>query len=296
MWAICPGCSRWNLAPLEERWEAVEAAERIFRDTRQRVQSENVGLARLRDDTYLVRIGETLPGELAAWRYGRELRRRRSRYWWRAAGLVALADFGLIVLLVKRHDRSRALLHRLMPVDSPTGTEVHIQARHLQGASLTGGSSVDGLRLIIPETALLRDTGRMPRGGPSVTLEGDTARAVLSRFLVQVNRRGAAPGKLRQALELLTGAGSAEACISHLGHAAGGPKAALRFRSHFGRMIVENDGPLIPGRPAADVAALAMEMALHEESERRALDEELTTLKAAWREAEEIARIADSLP
>jgi hypothetical protein len=297
LWAVCPRCSRWNLAPLEERWEAVEAAERIFRDTRERVQSENVGLARLRDETYLVRIGAALPGELAAWRYGRELRRRRSRYWWRTAGLVALADFGLVVLLVSRHDRSRALLHQLMPTDSPTGTEVHIQARHLRGALLTGGSSADGLRLIIPGTVALPHAAGEPfRGGPSVTLEGETARAVVSRFLVQVNRRGAPPGKLRQALELLTGAGSAEAYLTHPGHARASPEGALRFRSRFGRMIVEDDGPVTAGRPAPDVAALALEMALHEEAERRALDEELTTLKAAWREAEEIAGIADSLP
>ena len=37
-------------------------------------------------------------------------------------------------------------------------------------------------------------------------------------------------------------------------------------------------------------------MTLHEESERRALQGELATLEAAWREAEEIAAIADSLP
>lgn len=41
--------------------------------------------------------------------------------------------------------------------------------------------------------------------------------------------------------------------------------------------------------------ALALEMALHEEAERRALEGELTELECAWREAEEIAGIADSL-
>ena len=40
---------------------------------------------------------------------------------------------------------------------------------------------------------------------------------------------------------------------------------------------------------------LALEMALHEEQERRALDGELSELERAWREAEEIAAIADSL-
>jgi hypothetical protein len=36
-------------------------------------------------------------------------------------------------------------------------------------------------------------------------------------------------------------------------------------------------------------------MALHEESERRALEGELAGLKAAWRQAEEIAAISDNL-
>jgi hypothetical protein len=36
-------------------------------------------------------------------------------------------------------------------------------------------------------------------------------------------------------------------------------------------------------------------MALHEEAERRAIQGELALLEAAWREAEEIAGIADKL-
>jgi hypothetical protein len=44
------------------------------------------------------------------------------------------------------------------------------------------------------------------------------------------------------------------------------------------------------------VVTLALEMALHEEAERRAMDGELAELEAMWREAEEIAAIADALP
>ena len=40
---------------------------------------------------------------------------------------------------------------------------------------------------------------------------------------------------------------------------------------------------------------LAIEMALHEDQERRALEGELAELEQAWREAEEIGAIADSL-
>jgi hypothetical protein len=40
---------------------------------------------------------------------------------------------------------------------------------------------------------------------------------------------------------------------------------------------------------------LALEMASHEETERRALEGELHLLEAAWRDAEEIAGIADDM-
>jgi hypothetical protein len=40
---------------------------------------------------------------------------------------------------------------------------------------------------------------------------------------------------------------------------------------------------------------LALEMAAHEDIERRAMEGELAILEAAWRQAEEIAAIADNL-
>ena len=40
---------------------------------------------------------------------------------------------------------------------------------------------------------------------------------------------------------------------------------------------------------------LALEMALHEEQERRALEGELWLLERAWKDAEEIAAISDDL-
>ncbi|MEO7967003.1 MAG: hypothetical protein ABIT38_24150, partial [Gemmatimonadaceae bacterium] len=45
LWAICPSCGGWNLAPLEERWEAVEECERRFRGTTLRYSSGTIGLA-----------------------------------------------------------------------------------------------------------------------------------------------------------------------------------------------------------------------------------------------------------
>src|SRR4051812_4520139 len=76
LWVICPHCARWNLTPLEERWEAVEECERAFRGLRLRAQTTNIGYAKLGDGTGLVRIGRPLRPEFAAWRYGREFSRR----------------------------------------------------------------------------------------------------------------------------------------------------------------------------------------------------------------------------
>jgi hypothetical protein len=45
----------------------------------------------------------------------------------------------------------------------------------------------------------------------------------------------------------------------------------------------------------APALRLALEMVSHEDAERRALDGELRILEDAWREAEEIAAIADNL-
>ena len=79
LWVVCGKCARWNLTPLEERWEAIEECERHFRRMRARVQTDNIGLAKLKEGLELVRIGQPLRPEFAAWRYGRQFEMRRRR-------------------------------------------------------------------------------------------------------------------------------------------------------------------------------------------------------------------------
>lgn len=57
LWAVCRRCERWNLTPLEERWEAIEACEQLFSDTRTKFSTEQIGIARLPEGLKLVRIG-----------------------------------------------------------------------------------------------------------------------------------------------------------------------------------------------------------------------------------------------
>ena len=94
LWVVCRKCEKWNLTPLEERWEAIETCERFFRDAKKRVSTDNIGLAKLNEGLELVRIGESQLPEFAAWRYGDQFGRRRRRLWARSmAGGVAYAAF-----------------------------------------------------------------------------------------------------------------------------------------------------------------------------------------------------------
>lgn len=68
LWVVCPKCERWNLSPFDTRWEAIEEAERQYRNTRRRVATDNIALARLSEGLELVRIGRPLRPEFAAWR------------------------------------------------------------------------------------------------------------------------------------------------------------------------------------------------------------------------------------
>lgn len=79
LWVVCRKCLRWNLTPLEDRWEAIEECERIFRDTPVRASTENIGIARHPGGLDLVRIGSARRREFAAWRYMQRFRRRMVR-------------------------------------------------------------------------------------------------------------------------------------------------------------------------------------------------------------------------
>ncbi|HEU0016067.1 MAG TPA: hypothetical protein VFQ45_20485 [Longimicrobium sp.] len=301
LWAVCGKCGRWNLAPMEERWEAVEAAERLFRDSRLRVQSENIGLCRLPDGTRLIRVGQALPGELAAWRYGDQLVRRRRQYLVlgaasAAAGLAvvggtialgiggALASLGGTLANTVNHRQQQKVIHRIPASLSPTGAAVSIRRWHVQGAQLAVDRDDGGIELLIPDFDRERQKadgwGRTVFGSSELALRGADARTVLGRAMVHVNRRGASRDRVRNAVGLLQEAPSAEAYL----------RRQAERGSVLGRRVYREDLQLSP------VGALALEMALHDEQERRALQGELAGLEAAWRQAEEIAEIADALP
>ena len=167
LWVVCRTCERWNLTPLEERWEAVEECEGAFRQTRLRMSTENVGLARLAEGLDLVRIGDPLRPEFAAWRYGDQFGRRRMKYlatsalvagavggiWIGSAGILGVTTVGMIPIQFGQ------LAHRLWTavqapvlVVSNTGQVLEIKPSQIGGPKLRpiGTGSEFGWQLQIP--------------------------------------------------------------------------------------------------------------------------------------------------
>src|SRR5205085_4314258 len=115
----------------------------------------------------------------------------------------------------------------------------------------------------------------------------DTAALQTASVLVaSSNRLGATNGQVRRAVSHIERQGDAAgylASVSLLGAARGRIMSMLNSYRHLGALRLD---------PAE---RLALEMAMHEETERRLLDGELALLAAAWKESEEIAAIADEL-
>src|SRR2546426_442399 len=76
LWVICPKCSRWNLAPLDDRLEQIEALARAASEGRVAAATEHVALIRWQSYD-LVRVGKPRRMEFATWRYGERLKARR---------------------------------------------------------------------------------------------------------------------------------------------------------------------------------------------------------------------------
>src|SRR5438876_967678 len=76
LWVICPKCSRWNLAPLDDRLERIEALARAAREGRVAAATEQVALIRWQGYDF-VRVGKPPRLEFATWRYGERLKARQ---------------------------------------------------------------------------------------------------------------------------------------------------------------------------------------------------------------------------
>ncbi len=280
LWVVCPKCERWNLSPLEERWEAVETCERLFRGTRLRASSDNVGLARHPEGLTLVRIGAPLRPEFAAWRYGDQFgRRRRRQAAYGAAAAVALGGIAIggvaagvftggAVASLPTWIHHAWLRRKVVKFPLEDGGIVKLRRLDVYYARLGPSEDDAGLRVQIRKSR---------RKSAWTWYEGVEGRRLAATILPQSNFMRGGRKAVRDAVGLIETAGSPDRLVAE----AVRPKVSHKDGVDLGRM----PGP----------TRLALEMALHEEQERRALEGELRLLERAWKRAEEIAAISDDL-
>ena len=297
LWVICLHCRRWNLTPFEDRWEVIEQSERLFRDTHLRLSTENVGLARMGDGTDLIRIGKPLRPEFAAWRYGRQFLSRQPLSVLRsvgAAGLMAapivgsallgpaapLAIAGAAALAALRLARKPALAVHLTRYE-----EIHLTASQVDRAELIPDrTSKEGWAILVDhlEAESSAGTGLQDRfAGDAAVLTGQEARAVATFVLPRLNPGGGTVHEVAEAVRWI--------------EAVGGPGRAFEgfANSRYVRPSLDhNKATLSTMHPAV---RLALEMAIHEDEERRLMYGELSVLEVAWRREEKLAAIIDKI-
>jgi hypothetical protein len=284
LWAVCRNCERWNLSPLETRWEAIEDCERIFAGTRMRVSSENVGLARHPEGLELVRIGSPQRPEFAAWRYGDQFGRRRRRAILYGVGASAVLG-GLVVGGLAAGVISGSVLAQsgnfinlwqngrvLLKVPLPEGGVMKLKRPELVGARIAVPERDGGLEVTVGSKKRQR------------VFRGEDAQRVASAILPRVNATGARLATVQQAVRAI--------------ETAGGPEPFLVQAAAEAKRGARSSWKSVPAGAVHHLAVpsrLALEMVLHEEQERRALLGELKALEIAWQSAEEVAAIADDL-
>ena len=288
LWVVCTRCQRWNLTPLEERWEAVEDCERLFRATPMRASTENIGIARHREGLDLVRIGEPQRGEFAAWRYGDQFRRRyRKQLAWAGAmggcvllggsgfvslpfAVVSVIGFGVYPALAWEYLRPRTKVRMdANMADGPDtpGHVIRFSLRDLRSVRLLPNDDEPGFKV------------EVLRGMRKARFVGEDARRVAASIVPHLNGGGGSRLSVQRAVQEIESEGHPSRFVTYV--------AELGYRDWRGRSGYIRSMP--------DTTRLAVEMALHEEQERRALEGELWILEQAWKEAEEIAAIADDL-
>ena len=309
-WVICESCKRWNLSPLEERWEAMDECERLYEGTRLRMSTDNVGLARIGEGTELVRVGAALRPEMAAWRFGAQLAARRRKYRWVVAGGVVgaavmavgvkTAGTGFIggnwgwQLLQAAYERATRIvlptpperlvdpvgvLNRPLPEllgrERPPITAPVVETKHARKGLIERADGDSGFLLTVPVVG--RDT---------VRYDAALSPRVLAKMLTKVNRSGGRKEDERLAVGML------ESVAAHGAH-----DLPLGVLEQYARKRLFGDkapAERTLGKIGA-TTTLALEMALNEQREREVLAGELLDLEFAWKEAEELARIADTL-
>jgi hypothetical protein len=279
-----------------------------------RVATDNIGLAQPAWGFELVRIGAALRPEIAAWRYGTKLLHRAPTVAGYAQSLgvnrrtvmrIRTLPRRHEVLARVKHDRTRITIRYAHLPEAellrPDRDETwRLRVRHDHGlAMLEGIEAMKAARVLL--TALNDGTAPEDLVRAAVAKLDDAGQSDSYFARVAALALGSSWGRLPVVRAVRAGAGG--------GGVGGGPEepVAKRDRPLAERLIVRLTARSFWSRGGTgseertllhvvpDVDRLALEMAANEDAERRALTGELALLEEAWREAEEIAAIADHL-
>ncbi len=300
LWAVCPRCARWNLSPLEERWEAIEECERAYRGTTQRVSTDNIALARLKDGTDLVRIGRPLLPEFAAWRYGDQLGVRRKRYrlvhTYGAGSLSSLHVLGMSVAALGAFSTSAVFPYMssiiiagnvasaaaewvrnrpVAQVQVEPAQHVAVRADEVSESKISFDEK--GVVQLQLRARVKRQYAPIFTRKQLIVLSGDAALRALSQAIVGVNYKGATRPELESAVKLIDDGQNVENLLTRVANHTF--LSSDYYRGMFAYTPPEQ--------------RIALEMLLHEADERRAMAGELGDLYARWQDAERVAKVAD---
>jgi hypothetical protein len=273
LWVVCSKCSRWNLTPLDDRLERIDAVARAARDGGQTVAAtQQVALIRWQRYDF-VRVGKPLRVELSTWRYGERLRtRQRERMkvvvplTVAAVGLGIAANVaaggGLGVFVWNLHHLvnrmyvgivgNRKIALTEPPICANCGSLMQLRARHVQHARVVPDAHA--------EVAVVLSCPKCRREGAQLT--GGDAVQVLRQGLTYLNITRSGRQRAEDAARVVDQVGGPDRLLHDVA------RRELTLRS------------LRPER------RLALEMAVDERAE-------VEELERQWREAEEIAEIAD---
>jgi hypothetical protein len=97
LWVVCGRCARWNLAPFDDRLERIEALADAAAQGKLLAKTDQIALLRWQGYD-LVRVGRPPRVELASWRYGERLK-QQSREKAKIVVPVIVVGVGLTIAL-----------------------------------------------------------------------------------------------------------------------------------------------------------------------------------------------------
>jgi len=272
LWVICPKCARWNLTPLDDRLERIETVARAAREAKLLAATEQVAL--LRWQVYdLVRVGKPPRIELAPWRYGERLKaRQQERLKYVIPLTVAAVGLGIAANVAAGGSLGVFVwnLHRLgegLYITVVGNRKVNLAEPPICPSCGTllelRAKHVQHARVVPDAHADIAVIVSCPRcRQEAAQLTGSDAHAVLRQGLSYLNARRAGRRRAEEAAQVVDHAGGPDRLIQDVA------RRELTLRS------------LRPER------RLALEMAVDEQAEVQELEHE-------WRDAEELADIAD---